>query len=400
MELNFGAELNSFREEVQDFLNTSLPDDLKKAGELCAGIYADQPVAVEWLRILNDKGWAVPHWPEEYGGTGWSLEQHYIFQRELTLASAPPITPNATRMVGPVIIAFGTDEQKAEYLPKIKTGEDWWAQGYSEPQSGSDLASLLCKAEIDGDDYIINGTKIWTTHAQWSNKMFCLVRTDNTGKKQEGISFLLFDMDNPGITVDPIISISGDHELNQVFFEDARVPRSGLLGEHDQGWTVAKYLLQHERGNSFAPGLQVKVAKLRDMASKETDGAGRPLSENEDFAQKLAETEFALKAQEMNELRIFSAAGQGKPVGAMSSMIKVKGTELRQRVTELAVELAHYYATPFQPDAREFRGNNDFVGPEYAVPVVPQYMNDRAATIYAGSNEVQRNIMSKAVLGL
>jgi acyl-CoA dehydrogenase len=243
MNLGLSPEDLRFRDEVRAFLDVALTEDLREAGRTCSGIYCDRPVAQRWLSILNDRGWAVPSWPVEHGGANWTVAQHYIFQRELTLADAPPVSPNATRMVGPVIIAFGTQAQKAEHLPRIRSGEDWWAQGYSEPGAGSDLASLQCRAERDGDAYVINGSKIWTTHAHWSNKMFCLVRTRFEGKPQTGISFLLFDLERPGVTIRPIISISGDHELNAVFFDNVRVPTSSLLGAENDGWTVAKYLL-------------------------------------------------------------------------------------------------------------------------------------------------------------
>ncbi len=399
-QLEAAADLSAFNDEVRTFLDERLTPELKRAGKLCAGIYADRPVAQEWLAILNEQGWAVPTWPTEHGGTGWSLAQHHIFQRELLLASAPAVTPNATRMVGPVVIAFGTHEQKEQILPRIRTGEDWWAQGYSEPGAGSDLASLQCQAVRDGDHYVINGTKIWTTHAQWSNKIFCLVRTDNSGKPQQGISFLLFDLDLPGITIQPIISISGDHELNQVFFDDVRVPVSSLLGDENDGWTVAKYLLQYERGNAFSPSLQVRLEQVRKLAAAESDGGGAPLLQDSAFAQKLAQTDLDLRMLEALETKVFGAAGRGEPVGAMSSILKVRGTELRQQVTEVGIEAAAYYAGVFQPAARDPGANVPAIGPEDALTAMPQYLNDRAASIYAGSNEIQRNIMAKAILGL
>ncbi|MGB0920665.1 MAG: acyl-CoA dehydrogenase family protein [Alphaproteobacteria bacterium] len=394
------SNLDHFTDEVRGFLSEKLRPELQRAGEMCAGIYADQPVAVEWHRILNDQGWAVPSWPVEWGGTNWDLEQHAIFQRELTLANAPKVTPNSTRMVGPVVIKFGTDEQKNHYLPRIRTGEDWWTQGYSEPGAGSDLASLQCKAVREGDEYVINGTKIWTTHAQWSNKIFCLVRTDNSGKPQQGITFLLFDTDVPGLEIRPLISISGDHEFNQLFFEDVRVPVSSLLGMENDGWTVAKYLLQHERGGSYATGLKVKLAQLREFAKAEGAGAATPLANDVDFMRALAGAQIELDVLYAFEQKLFSAVTSGQPVGAMSSAIKVRGTELRQRVTELVMEAVGYYGLPYQPEARAFRSNVAPVGSALAATALPQYLNDRAATIYAGSNEIQRNIMSKGILGL
>ncbi len=390
------TDLIAFEREVREFISGQLTPELKRAGELCAGIYADKPVALEWHRILDSQGWAVPEWPIEWGGTGWSMEQLAIFQRELTLASAPPISPNSTRMVGPVVMHYGSDEQKQRYLPRIKSGEDWWAQGYSEPGAGSDLASLKCKAERDGDEYVINGSKIWTTHAQWSNKIFCLVRTDDSGKPQQGITFLLFDLDLPGIEIKPLISISGDHEFNQVFFTDVRVPVTGLLGRENDGWTVAKYLLQHERGGSRSTGLGVRLQHIRQFVSD----AGGGLAEELAFKQKLAETEIQLMAFNSFEHRVFASVGKGETTGTMSSAIKVRSTELRQWISELALMAVDYYGLPYQAEARAFGSDVPEVGSTMAVKAAPQYLNDRAATIYAGSNEVQRNIMSKTILGL
>lgn len=394
------TDLTQFTQEVQTFLAENLTPELKRAGENCTGIYADQPVALEWHRILHKQGWSVPSWPVEHGGTAWSLEQHAIFQREQILATAPEISPNSTRMVGPVVIAFGTDAQKKQYLKRIRSGDDWWAHGYSEPGAGSDLASLQCRAVREGDHYVINGTKIWTTHAQWSNKIFCLVRTDNSGKQQQGISFLLFDIDLPGIEIRPLISISGDHEFNQVFFENVRVPVSGLLGKENDGWTVAKYLLQHERGGSYSPSLKTRVGLLKSFASQEASGTSQPLMADADFARKIAAAEIELSVLESFEQKIFSAVVGGQPVGSISSAIKVRGTEMRQRVTELVVEAVGYYGLLYQPEARAYGSNIDPVGSTLAATAMPQYLNDRAASIYAGSNEIQRNIITKTVLGL
>ncbi|MCR9278730.1 MAG: acyl-CoA dehydrogenase family protein [Pseudomonadaceae bacterium] len=393
-------DLDTFTEEVRDFLASALTPELQRAGALGAGIYADQPVALAWHKILNDKGWAVPAWPEEYGGTGWSIEQMTIFERELTLAQAPIISPNATRMVGPVIMAFGSSAQIDHYLPRIRSGEDWWAQGYSEPGAGSDLASLSCRAERDGDEYVINGTKIWTTHAQWSNKMFCLVRTDASGKPQRGITFLLFDLDLPGIEIKPLISISGDHELNQVFFDDARVPVDSLLGDENDGWTVAKYLLQHERGGRYTTRLSVKLGLLRAFAGEPGAGGSPALMADPSFAMRINDAQVQLDTLAALEARLFGAIAAGETIGASSSVLKIRGTELRQLVSTLAMEAAGHYGLPYQHEAREFGSNATFVGPEPALTAMPQYLNDRAASIYAGSNEVQHNILAKAVLGL
>ncbi len=393
-------QLAWFVDEVRTFLGERLTADLRRAGALCAGIYADQPIALEWHRILNEQGWAVPSWPEEYGGTGWSLEQHAIFQRELTLATAPPISPNSTRMVGPVVIEYGSAAQKSHYLPRIRTGEDWWAQGYSEPGAGSDLASLQCAAVRDGDDYVINGSKIWTTHAHWSNKMFALVRTDASGKPQQGISFLLFDLDLPGVEIKPLISISGDHEFNQVFFTDVRVPTSALLGEEHKGWTVAKYLLQHERGGKHATALGTRLGQLQDLLAVEDTAGKASLLQDADFLRKLRAFEIELATFASFENRVFSAVVSGEPVGSMSSALKVRSTELRQHLTELLIEATAYYGLAQQIEARDCNSAIEPLGSIAAAKAMPQYLNDRAASIYAGSNEIQRNIMAKAVLGL
>ncbi|MEM1229786.1 MAG: acyl-CoA dehydrogenase family protein [Pseudomonadota bacterium] len=388
-----------FVAEVREFLSTALTDDLRRAGALDAGIYAEQPVALAWHRKLNERGWAVPAWPVEWGGTNWSTAEHRLFERELTLANAPIITPNATRMVGPVVMAFGTSAQQAHYLPRIRSGEDWWAQGYSEPGAGSDLAALKCRAERQGDEYIINGTKIWTTHAQWSNKIFALVRTDASGKPQRGITFLLFDLELPGITIKPLISISGEHELNQIFFDNVRVPVSGRLGDENDGWTVAKYLLQHERGGRHSTRLGVRLARLTEMtASLEGDRA--PLTADPSFRDRLQSTRIALQALSAFEDRVFGALDAGGTTGAMSSVLKIRAMELKQQITELAIEAVDHYGLPYQPQARNWQDPATPIGPGSALTAMPQYLNDRAASIYAGSNEIQRNILAKAALGL
>jgi alkylation response protein AidB-like acyl-CoA dehydrogenase len=386
-----GAEDRALRDEIRAFLDTHLTEELRLAGRLCAGIYCDRPVAQRWLSILNDRGWATPHWPVEYGGTGWTLVQHAIFARELSLADAPPVSPNATGMLGPVLIEYGTPAQKTRYLKRIQSGEDWWAQGYSEPQAGSDLARLALRAERQGDVYVLNGSKIWTTHAHWSNRMFALVRTRPEGKAQEGISFLLLDLDLPGIEIRPIISISGDHELNQVFFTDVRVPVDGLVGEENVGWTVAKFLLKHERGGQYAPRLRNAVRRLKAMAR------GRGVS----FASAgIDRAEVALDVLEAMEFRILAATAEGAPLGAYSSMMKVQGTELRQLLDEIALELAGDYAAASQTKALHNLAPNDGIGPPDVLTATTRYLNDRAASIYAGSNEVQRNIMAGQQLGL
>ena len=385
----------AFRDEVRAFLDRALTPELRQAGRRCSGIFTEYEHGNLWHRILAKQGWSVPNWPVEHGGTGWSPIQHHIFASELAAAHAPPRAPMGPGMVAPVIIAFGTPEQKARWLPGIRSGEDYWCQGYSEPQAGSDLASLQCKAVRDGEHYVIDGTKIWTTHAQYANRMFCLVRTTSGGKPQAGISFLCFDMDTPGITVRPIISISGDHELNQVFFDGVRVPASGLIGEENQGWAVAKYLLQHERGGSWAPALRARLQRLDDAAAAAFEG-GRDAQEADAIALRLAEIDCTIDAIEAVEMQSLRATLRGEPPGIRPSIGKTQATELRQRMTEIGVEIAaHYGAVQLALDDGLADG---LTIPEDAVFAMSAYLNDRAASIYAGSSEVQRNIIAAHLL--
>lgn len=410
MELALKPEHEAFRDEVRAFLDARLDEDLKRAGRLGTSVYADYDVTMRWHRILYEKGWLVPSWPEEYGGTGWDLTRQYIFASELSKAGAPALSPMGVGMIGPALIGYGTQAQKDYYLPRILSGEDFWCQGYSEPGSGSDLASLQMKAEDRGDHFVLNGSKIWTTHANYANRIFNLVRTDGSGKPQEGITFLLVDMDQPGVTVDPLIMLTGEHIQNQVFFEDVKVPKENVVGEIGKGWTVAKYLLQFERGNAYAPGLYARLGRIRAGAAEEQDGTGERLADDPAFMARLAAAEVEVAALEFTEHRILSALSAGDPPGAESSMLKTRGTEVSQLLTELAIEAAAFHGQPFQPQytapggpvpgapARD--GNLPPVGPERWVTAVPKYLNDRAGSIYAGSNEIQRNIMAKAVLGL
>ena len=391
------AAETAFRDEVRDFLARELTPELRAAGRRCSGIFSDYEFGNRWHRILAGRGWSVPHWPVEHGGTGWTPMQHYIFSAELAAADAPPRAPMGPGMVAPVIIAFGTEAQKRAWLPGIRSGEDYWCQGYSEPQSGSDLASLQCRAVRDGSHYVINGTKIWTTHAQYANRMFCLVRTTSGGKPQQGISFLCFDIPTPGITIRPIISISGDHELNQVFFDDVRVPAEGLIGEENQGWTIAKYLLQHERGGAWTPMLRARLRRLHAAADAAFAAAAHDAHEADDMALRLAEAECAIDALEATELQSLRAQARGAPPGIRPSMGKVLGSELRQRLTELGVEIAAHYAAADLPLDDGLQGGALPV-PEDAVFSMSAYLNDRAASIYAGSNEVQRNIVAAHLL--
>ena len=395
------TELTLFTDEVRTFISENLTPDLKRAGELCAGIYADQPVALAWHKILNNKGWAVPSWPLAWGGTDWSFQQHTIFTRELTLSGAPSISPNATKMVGPVVIEFGSETQKRHYLPRIRSGEDWWAQGYSEPGSGSDLASLNMKAVRDGHDFVLNGQKTWTTSAHMADWIFCLVRTDNSVKKQEGISFLLIDMKSPGITLKPIVLLDGHAEVNEVFFDDVRVPAANLIGEENKGWTYAKMLLTHERTNiAGVPRGKRRLASLKRIAAETDDGFGGTMANNADFKAQLAEVEIELQALEYAELRTLAALSVGKAPGPESSILKIVGTELAQKMDEMTVELSGYNCLPFVPEQFEEGFEGEQMGPGSSAAAALSYFNNRKLSIFGGSNEVQRNIISKAVLGL
>lgn len=404
MDLSFSAEDRAFAEMVREGLEEAFDDDLRRKVSQSKNGYLDKEGQVKWHKAMAARGWSAPHWPKEYGGPGWTAAQNYIFDLENARLGTPIISPMGVRMVAPVIQAFGTDEQKAQHLPAILNGDVWWCQGYSEPGSGSDLASLQMKAEDAGDHYVLNGTKIWTTHAQWADWIFCLVRTDPTAeKKQNGISFILVDMRTPGIEVKPIITLDGptenQQEVNQVFFDDVKVPKTNRIGEQDKGWTYAKYLLQFERGGTYAPGIKRAIAKIRKIASAEASGMGGTLIEDPDFAAKVNDLEIQATAMEFTELRIFAALSAGQAVGPESSMLKTRGSEMQQRVSELVLEAVGYYANPFVADTFALT-NEERVGPDYAAPAAPSYFNYRKTSIYAGSNEIQRNIMAKMVLGL
>ena len=399
MDISFSAEHEAFRDEVREFLDGALDDDLRDGARFCPGIFQDYDTNIRWHRILFDKGWIAPSWPEQYGGTGWDLLQRYIWSTETSLAGAPRVAPMGLAMCGPMLIGHGTDEQKAFYLPRILSGEDYWCQGYSEPGSGSDLASLKLRADSDGEDYVLNGTKIWTTHAHLANRMFCLVRTDFDSKPQAGITFLLLEMDSPGITVEPIIFASGEHDVNQVFFEDVRVPRRNRVGEENQGWTVAKYLLEFERGGGGSAGMQVGLHRLKQLA-RQTPGSGEPLESQPAFKRKLAEAGVAIEAIQYTEFRIMAALSRGGNPGPESSILKNLGSEMGQRLNELAVEALGYYADVHQPDARTVGSNVAPIGPEQGLVTFSTYFNMRASSIAGGTNEVQKNIVAKLVLGL
>lgn len=394
MNLELTPEEVAFQDEVRAFLAESLTPELREAGRRATSVFMDKRYSLAWQKILHAKGWVAPSWPKQYGGAGWSEMQRHIFAAECARAGAPSLAPMGLRMVGPVIMGYGTPEQKAHYLPRILSGEDYWCQGYSEPGAGSDLAALQLRAVRDGDDYVLNGSKLWTTHAHWANRMFCLVRTETAGKPQAGITFLLLDMGAPGIRVRPIITLAGEHEVNEVFFENVRVPVSGRVGDENQGWTVAKYLLEFERGGGSAPGLKVMLGRVR-AAAQECGLLSEPA-----FRAKLMGAEIAVQAIEMSEQRILAALSAGNNPGPASSMLKTQGGEALQMADELMLEVAGVYAAVEQPAAREPGSNIPPIGPKSALTATPRYLNDRAASIYGGSNEIQRDIIARLVLGL
>ncbi len=398
MNLDFSDADLAFRDEVQSFFRDTIPADMRRKAE--AGLKWKKDDYVTWQKILNSKGWLAPNWPVDHGGAGWTPTQRYIFEQEHGAAPTPRVIPFGTSMVGPVIIAFGDAAQKAHYLPRILSSEDFWCQGYSEPGAGSDLASLRTRAVRDGDHYVVNGQKTWTTTAQWADMIFCLVRTSTEGKAQEGISFLLIDMHTPGISVRPIVTMDGGQEVNDVFFEDVRVPTENLIGEENKGWTYAKFLLSHERSGIAAVGTSKRqIERLKAIAAAEQSD-GRPLIEDARFRDKIATVEIDLMALEYTELRALAAESKGKPPGPEASLLKIKGTEMQQAISELFLEAVGYYANPFIPEALEEGWNEEPVGPDYAAPLAPHYFNWRKASIYGGTNEIQKNIIAKMVLGL
>jgi pimeloyl-CoA dehydrogenase large subunit len=401
MELHFTPEEIAFRDDVRAFMRSHVPEATRR--KIIEGCRLAKADLVDWQRVLNTKGWAVPHWPQEWGGTGWNSVKLYIFRDEMQQAPAPEPLAFGVSMVGPVIYTFGNEAQKRKFLPRIANLDDWWCQGFSEPGAGSDLASLKTAARRDGAHYIVNGQKTWTTLAQYADWIFCLVRTDPAAKKQEGISFLLIDMKAPGITVRPIQTIDGGHEVNEVFFNDVRVPAENLVGQENKGWDYAKFLLGNERTGIARIGIsKARLRRLKELAGLERID-DKPLIEDETFRLKIAEIEVELKALEMTQLRVVAAerkGSNGKPDPA-SSILKIKGSELQQAITELLLEVVGPYAIPEQR-AREDsdRWNEPPVGPEWAETLASNYFNMRKVSIYGGTNEIQKNIIAKAILGL
>jgi len=390
-----------FRQGVRDFLALELSPELVRAGELTTSVFSDFEAALKWHKILHNKGWVAPEWPKEYGGTGWDINQRYIFQEECKLANAPSIVMMAIQMLGPMLMHYGTDEQKSFYLPRILSAEDIWCQGYSEPGAGSDLASLKTSAVRDGDDYVVNGTKIWTSMARHSNRIFCLVRTNKEVKPQAGISFLLIDLNSPGITVTDIVSLDGQIEQCQVFFQDVRVPVANVVGTENEGWSVAKYLLEFERGgHNFTIDIKKQLAKLRCQAQSVKARNGKSKLQDPVFRHRLADAEIEAMALEQTELRIKGTLSSGGNPGALSSLVKCAGTELGQRFNALSVDAVGQAATPYHPDSLNPRYAGKTPAPGYALTAMAEYINNRAATIYGGTAEIQRAIIAKQILKL
>ena len=399
MNADFTAEELEFQKEVRHFLESEFPDDIKH--KVDNGIRLEKDDYVRWQKILYKKGWVAPNWPVEYGGTGWTPTQKYIFAMEMGLYGAMEPVAFGVKMVAPVIYSFGSEEQKQRFLPDILQSNVWWCQGYSEPNAGSDLAAVKTTAVRDGDHYVVNGTKTWTTLGQYADWIFCLVRTDTTVKKQEGISFLLIDMKTPGITVSPIFLLDGEAEVNEVHFDNVRVPAENLIGEENKGWTYAKVLLTHERTNiAQVPNSKLKLQKLRELAATTPDGYGGSLLNDTVFARKLAEVEIQLLALEYAELRTLAAVSVGKAPGPESSILKVVGTEATQFIDELYMEVAAYHMLPFVPEQFIAGFEGEKVGRGSLANTANIYFNNRKKSIYGGSNEIQKNIISKAVLGL
>ncbi len=393
MDLSYSPEELVFRDQVRAWLEANLPGDIRDKVVGYHGLSKED--IVRWHRILAAQGWSVPHWLVEWGGTGWNITQRYLYDEQFGLAGAPGLPPFGPSMCASVLLRFGTPEQKQRFLPRIRSGDDFWVQGYSEPGAGSDLAALKMRAVRDGDVYRVTGQKIWTTLGQYGDWIFCLVRTDpTTEKRQEGISFLLIDMATPGITVRPLILMDGGHEVNEIFFDDVRVPVENLVFEENKGWTVAKYLLGHERMGSGSVGASRReLATLKALATRELKG-GKPLLDDPRFRDRLSRVEIELDALELTSMRFLDKMRRtGQPPGADVSMLKIRGTEVQQMITELMMQAVG-------PMAQPFKAVDDGAIDHFTSRLAPRYFNFRKASIYAGSNEIQRNIIAKMTLGL
>ncbi len=399
---NLAPEHRNFRDQVYEFLTTHLPDRLREGSRSTPTVFAEPAIGREWQAILHAKGWLAYNWPREHGGTGWSPVQRYIFEKECALADAPGLPVLGLKLLAPVLYTYGTPAQQAHYLPRILTGEHYWCQGFSESGSGSDLASLRTRATRVGDHYVLNGAKLWTTHAHFADHIFCLVRTDSTGKPQQGITFLLVDMQQPGVRVRPILTLAGDHEVNEVFFDNVRVPLVDRVGAEGEGWAIAKFLLENERGGScHAPRLLADITRLRAEAARQPAGAGRTLIDDALFMAELGRLELEAQALEITELRILEQLGEGKRPGPQSSIVKLVASDLRRAVDALAMSACGYIG--LQLETRRPLYGEQAPTPVYgksAQVAAPRYLNSQAWAIFGGSNEIQRTIIAKTVLGL
>lgn len=402
MDMRFSAEDLAFENEVRAFLDDRLNARLREGAANTPSVFVEPDITREWQAILHERGWLATHWPVADGGTGWTATQRYLFERQCAVAGAPALPVQGLKLVGPVICRYGTPAQKARFLPRILSGEDYWCQGYSEPGAGSDLASLKTRAVRNGETYIVNGSKLWTTHAHHANWIFALVRTNQDAKKQDGISFLLMPMDQPGISVTPIVTMGNDHEVNATFFDNAESGVENLIGEEGQGWTIAKFLLENERGGScYAPGLSAELARIEGYASKQPSGVNGPMIHDAAFASRLARLKLEVRAFEVTELRILAELAKGRAPGPQTSLVKLISANLRQAINALEIDLFGYDAMQL-PVSRPLYGNEapEPIGSREAQLALPTYLNGRAWTIFGGSDEVQKTIIAKQVLGL
>lgn len=398
MDLHFTAQEEAFRHQVQTFLSTHFPASLRD--KVQHGKHMAKADFEQWHAILHAQGWLANHWPAEFGGPGWTPIEKFIFEHECALARTPRVVPFGVNMLGPVLIKYGNQAQQQYWLPRILDGSDWWCQGYSEPGAGSDLASLQTLAVRDGEHYVVNGQKTWTTLGQHANMIFCLVRTNREAKKQEGISFLLIDMNTPGVEVRPLITLDGAHEVNEVFFTDVRVPVHNLVGEENRGWTCAKYLLTYERTNIAGIGFSIAaLERLKQVAQQQTKG-GRPLADDPLFAARIARVEIELQNMKTTNLRVIAGVAGGGAPGAESSMLKIRGTEIRQEIYSLTRRAMGVHARPFLREAPDSDLAETPFGPDDAGNAAAEYFNNRKLSIFGGSNEIQKNIISKMILGL
>jgi acyl-CoA dehydrogenase len=399
MDLALSPSELAFRDRARDFLDRALTPEIRRAQTLTTTVFAEYDLVQAWHRILHRQGWVAPSWPSEHGGTGWSIAERHIWQVESGKAGAPSVSPIGLSMVGPVVIHFGTPAQRARFLPPILSADDYWCQGFSEPGAGSDLASLRTKAVRDGDDYVVNGTKIWTTHAHFANWMIALVRTSDAGRRQEGITCLLIDMKTPGIGVRPILTIGGDHEVNQVFLDDVRAPAANRVAGEGEGWTVAKYLLEFERGVVASPRLRAGLARVVAVANGEIAGLP-PVAQEPAIAARIAETAIDIDALEMLELKTSWALRTGQNPGAMASVLKLRASQLQQAVSALELEVLGEHALRWEPHRPlyDLAPGND--GADEIRPAASRFLNNRANTIFGGASEIQKGIIAKAILGL